>query len=102
MQPRRDFAHSVVIDYETHDVIIDGRRVPYWLTVGGPEVETPTKDNPLSVLTLPIYVDGTIIIKGDGRDTIIDPILGDVGQWATNYVRAAMAARLPWLEEITP
>lgn len=95
----RDFANTVVIDYETHETIIDGAVVPYWLDVPGPSVERQGDDPrvPIHVLHLPILVDGVIILRGDGAPHIIDPVLGDVGEWATNYVRTALQAKLPWL-----
>jgi len=97
---KRDFVHTVIIDPAMGHVLLDGKVVPYWI-VEQPEISRPDDGVPISLVTMTFLVDGLVVVKhsGDEDGRIIDPVLGDVGEWANAYVRSALEDRLPWLQE---
>lgn len=95
---RRVIAGDVLIDHVEHQVYIDGVRLPWWFTIDGPEV-SKVEGVPMHVITLPIYAEGEVtILADDGSKQVHDPVLGNVRQWARNYVRQQFALAYPWMD----
>ena len=94
---KRTFAGNVVIDHITGQIYIDGVRIPWWLEGDGPTVDK-VDGIPVHIITLPIYADGIVTIIGDdGSKTTYDPVLGNVREWAANFVRKSFAEAYPSL-----
>jgi hypothetical protein len=88
---KKTFARDVVINREGGSLTIDGVEIPWWLAEE-PQV-TSLPGFPINQVTLTLQVEGRItIIAEDEPPTIIDPVLGDVGAWAREHVRAGLKA----------
>lgn len=75
---------------------VDGVEMPWYLQEK-PEVDTSR--NGITIVHLPLIVEGvvTIIDADQTSRVVIDPVLGDVGDWATDYVNQQLRERISWL-----
>ena len=95
---RRVFARSVKVDHVGHVVEIDDIPLPWYLKV---EPQVTALEGGILQMDLSILVDGVVtIICTDGGSKVIDPVLGDVGQYARNKVRAEFTNAFPWLRDV--
>ena len=92
---KRVFAKSAFVDHERHTLTIDGVEIPWWLA-DEPVINKMDPDFPILELTLTVLVDGIAIINtGEHGVRVVDPVLGDVGEYARRKVREEMLAAYP-------
>lgn len=87
-------ASSVVLD-ASKGVWIDGVQFPFHVSTDV-TVEPGSHEDP-TVVSLRIFVLGTVTFIDGKRRQVVDRELGDVGEWARALVRAGLLERLPWL-----
>lgn len=81
-------------------VLLNGEPFPYWV---GEDIDVePGGPTAITVVRLPLYVDGVVlIVDRKGKRRVIDGDLanglGDVGEWARQHVRDELGAAFPWL-----
>lgn len=91
---RYRLADTVVVDHQRSEIIVDGIVLPWWVEVD-PEV---VNQSPINVLRIGIQCEGVaVIISEDGDRTLIDPYLGNVGDWAKDRVLQGLRERISWL-----
>ncbi len=89
-------ARHAFLDLEEGFLAIDGVSLPWWLARVPPRIEAV--DGAYVELEVTFIIDGRVdLVVGGGRKTI-DPVLGDVGEWARNYVREQMLEAYPDLQ----
>lgn len=89
-------ADSVVIDWN-EGVKIDGVHFPFYVGEGV-EID-PGGSGDITVVHLPVLVAGVVtFVDRSGRRRVIDPELGDVGEWARTLVRRGLLGAFPWLD----
>ena len=86
-------ARSMTLEYG-RGIDIDGIPFPFAVDI---DVDVQPNDG-VTVVTLPVYVNGVVtIVRQDGQPHHIDPVEGDVGEWARRIVREGLVESLPWL-----
>lgn len=91
---RYRLADTVVVDHQRSEIVVDGIVLPWWVEVD-PEV---VSQGGINVLRIGIQCEGVaVIINEDGDRTLIDPYLGNVGDWAKDRVLKGLRERIEWL-----
>lgn len=89
-------ARAAVIDHAAGRVMIDGIEFP-WHVAPEPQAEADPESR-ITRLTLEVLVDGAVTIRTSNKVSMIDPIFGDVTEFARTLVRKGFAEAFPWLE----
>lgn len=91
----RRFADTVVLDHGAWSLKVDGIEIPWWVE---PDPEIVHLEHGVTALRIGILCEGVAMIIGeDGTREIIDPVLGNVGDWAKDHVLQGLRERLSWL-----
>lgn len=91
----RRLADTILVDHANFSLQVDGIELPWWVE---PDPEVVHIEGGVTVLRIGIQCEGVAIVIGeDGARKIIDPMLGDVGDWAKDRVLQGLRERLEWL-----
>jgi hypothetical protein len=91
----RRFADTIVIDHRAGTITVDGIELPWWVEC---DPEIVNIDGVINTLRIGIQCEGVAIsITEDGQRQIFDPVLGNVGDWATDRVLQGLRERISWL-----
>lgn len=91
------FAQAVTVDLVECCIAVDGIELP-WYIREQPQFEV--LEAGVIQMNVGILIDGFVMIKGQEGKRVIDPILGDVGEYARNKVRAEFIRAFPWLRDV--
>lgn len=94
---KKVFARSTTVDLVEYSITIDGVKLPWHLRE---EPEFEVLDTRLIQMNISILIDGCVSIKTPGNHRVIDPVLGDVGEYARKKVRAEFIRAFPWLRDV--